>query len=45
MRDFQAAERPPGLAYESDPLVAVLCSFYDSPVGELRAGRRCNGSC
>ncbi|CAL9504710.1 Putative NAD(P)H nitroreductase [Actinosynnema sp. ALI-1.44] len=39
MRDFQAAERPPGQEYEHDPLVAVLCSFYDGPVGELRAGK------
>ncbi|MFI9811885.1 Acg family FMN-binding oxidoreductase [Saccharothrix variisporea] len=39
MRDFQAADRPAGEEYESDPLVAVLCSFYDSPLGELRAGQ------
>jgi nitroreductase len=39
MRDFQAAERPPGQEYESDALVAVLCSFYDGPLGELRTGQ------
>lgn len=39
MRDFQAAERPPGKDYESDPLVVVLCSFYDGPLAELQAGQ------
>ncbi|WP_033439141.1 Acg family FMN-binding oxidoreductase [Saccharothrix sp. NRRL B-16314] len=39
MRDFQAAERPPGKDYESDPLVVVLCSFYDGALAELQAGQ------
>ena len=38
-RDFQGAERHPGKDYESDPLVAVLCSFYDGALGELQAGQ------
>jgi nitroreductase len=39
MRDFQAAERLLGKDYESDPLVVVLCSFYNGPLGELQAGQ------
>ncbi|XVS61937.1 hypothetical protein ACQPYE_27160 [Actinosynnema sp. CA-299493] len=39
MRDFHAAERPPGEDYESDPLVVVLCSFYNGPLAELQAGQ------
>ncbi|MCG8925902.1 nitroreductase [Lentzea sp. CC55] len=38
-RDFQGPERHPGKDYESDPLVAVLCSFYDGPLGDLQAGQ------
>ncbi|MEV6715421.1 nitroreductase [Lentzea sp. NPDC051208] len=38
-RDFQGPERHPGKDYESDPLVVVLCSFYDGPLGELQAGQ------
>jgi len=38
-RDFQGPERHPGKDYESDPLVVVLCSFYDSPLGDLQAGQ------
>lgn len=38
-RDFQGPERHPGKDYESDPLVAVLCSHYDGPLGELQAGQ------
>ncbi|WP_439657830.1 Acg family FMN-binding oxidoreductase [Lentzea sp. HUAS TT2] len=38
-RDFQGPERLPGKDYESDPLVVVLCSFYDGPLGELQAGQ------
>ncbi|GLZ35349.1 hypothetical protein Lesp02_75360 [Lentzea sp. NBRC 105346] len=38
-RDFQASDRLPGKDYESDPLVVVLCSFYDSDLGELQAGQ------
>lgn len=38
-RDFQGRERHPGKDYESDPLVVVLCSFYDGPLGELQAGQ------
>ncbi|MEU5690840.1 nitroreductase [Actinosynnema sp. NPDC020468] len=38
-RDFQARERPPGKDYESDPLVVVLCSFYDGPSAELQTGQ------
>ncbi|MBB5801155.1 nitroreductase [Saccharothrix ecbatanensis] len=39
MRDFQAAERPPGKDYESDPLIVVLSSFYSGPLAELQAGQ------
>ena len=39
LRDFQAAERTPGKDYESDPLVVVLCSFYDGALAELQAGQ------
>lgn len=39
LRDFQAAERPPGKDYESDPLIVVLCSFYNGPLAELQAGQ------
>jgi nitroreductase len=38
-RDFKGAERVAGKDYESDPLVVVLCSFYDGPLGELQAGQ------
>jgi nitroreductase len=38
-RDFQGPERHPGKDYESDPLVVVLCSHYDGPLGELQAGQ------
>ncbi|MCX2951437.1 Acg family FMN-binding oxidoreductase [Lentzea sp. NEAU-D7] len=38
-RDFQGPERLPGKDYESDPLVVVLCSFYDGPLGDLQAGQ------
>ncbi|MET9232255.1 nitroreductase family protein [Lentzea sp. NPDC003310] len=38
-RDFQGPERHPGKDYESDPLVVVLCSFYDGPLGDLQAGQ------
>ncbi|MEU3644866.1 nitroreductase family protein [Lentzea sp. NPDC034063] len=38
-RDFRGPERHPGKDYESDPLVVVLCSFYDGPLGELQAGQ------
>ncbi|MDT7788325.1 MAG: hypothetical protein QOF58_6744 [Pseudonocardiales bacterium] len=38
-RDFQGPERLPGKDYESDPLVVVLCSQYDGPLGELQAGQ------
>ncbi|GAA1331579.1 nitroreductase [Saccharothrix algeriensis] len=39
LRDFRAAERPPGKDYEPDPLVVVLCSFQEGPLGELQAGQ------
>ncbi|AXX29278.1 Dinucleotide-utilizing enzymes involved in molybdopterin and thiamine biosynthesis family 2 [Actinosynnema pretiosum subsp. pretiosum] len=42
MRDFLAAdggERASGKDYESDPLVLVLCSFYDGPLAEVQAGQ------
>lgn len=39
LRDFQAAQRPPGKDYESDPLVVVLCSYYNGPLAELQAGQ------
>ncbi|GGU16658.1 Acg family FMN-binding oxidoreductase [Lentzea flava] len=38
-RDFGGPERGPGKDYESDPLVAVLCSHYDSQLGDLQAGQ------
>ena len=38
-RDFQGSERHLGKDYESDPLVVVLCSHYDSPLGDLQAGQ------
>ncbi|NGY62416.1 nitroreductase [Lentzea sp. NEAU-D13] len=38
-RDFQGPERHPGKNYESDPLIVVLCSHYDGPLGELQAGQ------
>ncbi|MEV6235599.1 nitroreductase [Lentzea sp. NPDC051838] len=38
-RDFQGPERHPGKDYESDPLVVVLCSHYDGPLGDLQAGQ------
>ncbi|WNV87483.1 Acg family FMN-binding oxidoreductase [Umezawaea sp. Da 62-37] len=42
LRDFAPGathERPSGKDYESDPLVVVLCSFYDGPLAELLAGQ------
>ncbi|HWO59710.1 MAG TPA: nitroreductase family protein [Umezawaea sp.] len=42
LRDFAPGathERPPGKDYESDPLVVVLCSFYEGPLAELLAGQ------
>ncbi|MEV1122022.1 nitroreductase [Actinosynnema sp. NPDC049800] len=39
LRDFHAAERPPGKDYEADPLVVVLSSFQEGPLGELQAGQ------
>jgi len=38
-RDFHGPQRHPGKDYESDPLVVVLCSFYDGPLGDLQAGQ------
>ncbi|MET8764980.1 nitroreductase family protein [Lentzea sp. NPDC004782] len=38
-RDFQGSERHLGKDCESDPLVVVLCSHYDSPLGDLQAGQ------
>ncbi|MFD4636125.1 Acg family FMN-binding oxidoreductase [Lentzea sp. NPDC058436] len=38
-RDFQGPERLPGKDYESDPLVVVLCSYYDGPLGDVQAGQ------
>ncbi|MDX8034947.1 nitroreductase [Lentzea sp. BCCO 10_0856] len=41
-RDFdpgQGHERPSGKDYESNPLVAVVCSFYDGQLGEIQAGQ------
>ncbi|MGW6442650.1 Acg family FMN-binding oxidoreductase [Lentzea sp. NPDC055074] len=38
-RDFKGQRRLPGKDYESDPLVVVVCSFYDGPLGELQAGQ------
>ncbi|WP_086668574.1 Acg family FMN-binding oxidoreductase [Lentzea kentuckyensis] len=38
-RDFQGPERHPGKDYESDPLIVILCSFYDGPLGDLTAGQ------
>jgi nitroreductase len=42
LRDFAPGathERPPGKDYESDPLVVVLCSYYDGPMAELVTGQ------
>ncbi|MEV0678903.1 nitroreductase [Actinosynnema sp. NPDC050436] len=39
LRDFEAVERVPGKDYEPDPLVVVLCSFYEGVLGELQAGQ------
>ncbi|WP_399343315.1 Acg family FMN-binding oxidoreductase [Umezawaea sp. Da 62-37] len=42
LRDFSSGapvERPSGKDYEPSPLVVVLCSFYDGPLGELQAGQ------
>ncbi|MEU4805151.1 nitroreductase family protein [Actinosynnema sp. NPDC023587] len=42
LRDFApdtTHERRPGKDYESDPLVVVLCSFYEGPLAELLAGQ------
>jgi hypothetical protein len=41
-RDFDPEhghERPSGKDYESNPLVAVVCSFYDGQLGEIQAGQ------
>ncbi len=41
-RDFhpeQKHERVSGKDYESNPLVAVVCSHYDGPLGEVQAGQ------
>ena len=41
-RDFQPGqnhERRSGKDYESNPMVAVVCSFYDGQLGELQAGQ------
>lgn len=41
-RDFhpgQQHQRLSGKDYESNPLVAVVCSHYDGPLGELQAGQ------
>ncbi|MFD7658159.1 Acg family FMN-binding oxidoreductase [Actinosynnema sp. NPDC059797] len=39
LRDFQAAERPPGKDYEPDPLITVLNSFHEGALGQLQAGQ------
>ncbi|MEJ2853698.1 MULTISPECIES: Acg family FMN-binding oxidoreductase [unclassified Saccharothrix] len=39
LRDFQAADRAPGKDYESDPLIVVLCSYYDGPLAEVQTGQ------
>jgi nitroreductase len=42
LRDFspgKPVERKPGKDYESDPLVVVLCSYYDGLPAELQAGQ------
>ncbi|MGW4213604.1 Acg family FMN-binding oxidoreductase [Lentzea sp. NPDC004789] len=41
-RDFhpgQKHDRLSGKDYESNPLVAVVCSHYDGPLGEIQAGQ------
>lgn len=38
-RDFQAGERLPGKDYESNPLVAVVCSHYSGPLADVQAGQ------
>ncbi|WP_439657788.1 Acg family FMN-binding oxidoreductase [Lentzea sp. HUAS TT2] len=41
-RDFHPGanhDRLPGKDYESNPLVVVVCSHYEGPLGELQAGQ------
>ncbi|HEX7304702.1 Acg family FMN-binding oxidoreductase [Lentzea sp.] len=38
-RDFQAAERVAGKDYESNPLVAVVCSHYNGQLADVQAGQ------
>lgn len=38
-RDFGAQERLPGKDYESNPLVAVVCSHYSGPLADVQAGQ------
>lgn len=42
LRDFSGGQAPPRVAgkdFEDDPLIVVLCSHADGPVGELQAGQ------
>lgn len=42
LRDFsggQARERLPGKDFEHDPLIAVVCSYYEGMLAELHAGQ------
>jgi nitroreductase len=42
LRDYfpdEPEERRPGKDFEPDPFLAVLCSFYDSPLAELQTGQ------
>ncbi|MEU4804105.1 nitroreductase [Actinosynnema sp. NPDC023587] len=43
LRDFRGREREPGKDHESDPLVVVLCSFHDGPLGGVQAGQALQG--
>ncbi|GLY49846.1 nitroreductase family protein [Lentzea sp. NBRC 102530] len=38
-RDFQAGERVAGKDYESNPLVAVVCSHYRGQLADIQAGQ------
>lgn len=42
LRDFSgghARERVPGKDFEHEPLIAVVCSYYEGPLAELHAGQ------
>jgi nitroreductase len=43
LRDFAAGENDARQAFEPDPFVVVVCSFYDDQVAELQAGQALQG--